>query len=92
MGVCFEANYYFTILKRKGYWDANVTKIGEIAEGHGTVGATALDIYGNLAATDSTGGTMFKSVDRVRDTAILGAGIYADDKVAIVWYVPSSIT
>jgi len=80
-------NSYYTTSKRKNYWDANVARVRSLAEGHGTVGAVALDLHGNLAAANSTGGTMFKSVGRIGDTAIIGAGIYADDEVAIVWYV-----
>ena len=90
-GLEMVENSHFTTSKRKSYWDANVTRINAAAEGHGTVGAAALDVHGNLAAANSTGGTMFKSVGRVGDTAIVGAGIYADDEVAIVWCVPSSI-
>jgi beta-aspartyl-peptidase (threonine type) len=84
-GLDMVENSYYTTSKRKGYWDTNIARVGPSSEGHGTVGAVALDVYGNLGAANSTGGTMFKSVGRVGDTAIIGAGIYADDKVAIVW-------
>jgi len=43
-----------------------------------TVGAVALDRYGNLAAAVSTGGTPFKLPGRVGDTPLIGAGLYAD--------------
>jgi beta-aspartyl-peptidase (threonine type) len=45
----------------------------------GTVGAVALDQYGNLAAATSTGGTPRKRPGRVGDTAVFGAGAYADN-------------
>jgi isoaspartyl peptidase/L-asparaginase-like protein (Ntn-hydrolase superfamily) len=90
-GLEMVENSYFTAPKRKNYWDANVARVEAAAESHGTVGAAALDVYGNIAAANSTGGTMFKSTGRVGDTAIIGAGIYADDEVAIVWYDISSI-
>ncbi|MGC9038599.1 MAG: isoaspartyl peptidase/L-asparaginase family protein [Roseiflexus sp.] len=43
-----------------------------------TVGAVALDRYGNLAVATSTGGTPFKLPGRVGDTPLIGAGLYAD--------------
>lgn len=43
-----------------------------------TVGALALDSRGHLAAADSTGGMQLKLPGRIGDSAILGAGIYAD--------------
>ncbi|MDW8212783.1 MAG: isoaspartyl peptidase/L-asparaginase [Roseiflexaceae bacterium] len=43
-----------------------------------TVGAVALDRYGNLAAATSTGGTPFKLPGRVGDSPLIGAGLYAD--------------
>ncbi|KAI3360093.1 hypothetical protein L3Q82_014402, partial [Scortum barcoo] len=48
-----------------------------------TVGAVALDRWHGLAAATSTGGLVGKMKGRVGDTAVVGAGIYADDKVAI---------
>ncbi|MFZ6760010.1 isoaspartyl peptidase/L-asparaginase family protein [Undibacterium sp. Ji50W] len=48
----------------------------------GTVGAVALDVHGNLAAATSTGGMTNKLPGRVGDTAMLGAGCYADNRSA----------
>ncbi|XP_030649211.1 uncharacterized protein LOC115829296 [Chanos chanos] len=48
-----------------------------------TVGAVALDRWGRLSAATSTGGLVGKWKGRVGDTAIVGAGIYADDKLAV---------
>ncbi|HTD03492.1 MAG TPA: isoaspartyl peptidase/L-asparaginase [Undibacterium sp.] len=48
----------------------------------GTVGAVALDRYGNLAAATSTGGMTNKQVGRVGDSPILGAGCYANNRTA----------
>ncbi|MDG1726763.1 MAG: isoaspartyl peptidase/L-asparaginase [Emcibacteraceae bacterium] len=50
---------------------------------HGTVGAVALDIYGNLAAATSTGGVFGKTEGRVGDTPLIGIGTWADDDIAI---------
>jgi L-asparaginase / beta-aspartyl-peptidase len=49
------------------------------ATGADTVGAVALDVAGNLAVGNSTGGTMYKHPGRVGDTPIIGCGLYADN-------------
>jgi L-asparaginase / beta-aspartyl-peptidase len=49
----------------------------------GTVGAVACDVNGHLAAATSTGGMTNKKFGRVGDTAIIGAGTYADDTCAV---------
>lgn len=54
---------------------------GAVAE-HGTVGAVALDRCGHIAAATSTGGYDAKIPGRVGDSPIVGAGVYADDRVA----------
>eukprot|EP00002_Diphylleia_rotans_P017324 TRINITY_DN3362_c0_g1_i2.p2 TRINITY_DN3362_c0_g1~~TRINITY_DN3362_c0_g1_i2.p2 ORF type:complete len:311 (+),score=86.63 TRINITY_DN3362_c0_g1_i2:252-1184(+) len=48
-------------------------------EPHDTVGAVAMDIYGNLAAATSTGGTPRKLPGRLGDSPIVGSGVYADN-------------
>ncbi|TRY54940.1 hypothetical protein DNTS_020704 [Danionella cerebrum] len=48
-----------------------------------TVGAVALDKSGKLAAATSTGGLVGKWKGRIGDTAVVGAGIYADEKLAV---------
>lgn len=45
----------------------------------GTVGAVALDLDGHLAAATSTGGMTNKLPGRVSDSALVGAGTWADD-------------
>ncbi len=45
----------------------------------GTVGAVAIDRRGHLAAATSTGGLSGKLPGRIGDTALIGAGTYADD-------------
>lgn len=49
----------------------------------GTVGAVALDSAGHLAAGTSTGGMTDKRWGRVGDSAIIGAGTYANAKCAV---------
>ena len=50
----------------------------------GTVGAVAMDRYGNLAAATSTGGTMYKRIGRVGDVPVIGAGTYANNETAAI--------
>jgi len=86
-----ESSYYFTdfryqqllqiIDSDKFQLDHNV----EVPAGqennkkYGTVGAVALDMYGNLAAATSTGGLTNKRFGRVGDSPIIGAGTYANN-------------
>ncbi|WP_047462498.1 isoaspartyl peptidase/L-asparaginase family protein [Rhizobium rhizogenes] len=50
----------------------------------GTVGAVALDAHGNLAAATSTGGMTNKRPGRISDSALIGAGTYADNRTAAI--------
>ena len=45
----------------------------------GTVGAVAIDKHANVASAVSTGGLWLKMHGRVGDSAVIGAGIYADN-------------
>ena len=68
----------------KAYYLPSVTRqtgTGELA--HGTVGAVALDTSGRLAAATSTGGLLNKTPGRVGDSPIIGAGTWADERVAV---------
>ncbi len=49
---------------------------------HGTVGAVAVDVRGAMAAATSTGGITGKLPGRVGDSAIVGAGTFADNRGA----------
>jgi len=74
-----DSSYFFT----ENRWESFL-KAKDKAEKHGTVGAVALDKYGNLAAATSTGGMTFKMKGRVGDTPIIGAGTYADNNTCAV--------
>jgi L-asparaginase / beta-aspartyl-peptidase len=89
-GVEFVEEKYFYTQER---WDA-LQRLKEAAKSHGnggkkfiiseqdkhgTVGAVALDQYGNLAAATSTGGNTNKLPGRVGDSPIIGAGNYANN-------------
>ncbi|MFA5033834.1 MAG: isoaspartyl peptidase/L-asparaginase [bacterium] len=52
-------------------------KIKKLIDEYGTVGACAMDKFGNLAAATSTGGVIMDLPGRVGDTPIIGAGTYA---------------
>lgn len=45
----------------------------------GTVGAVALDKFGNIAAGTSTGGMTNKRYGRIGDSPVIGAGTFADN-------------
>ncbi len=87
---CVSPDYYYT--ERR--WQALQEEKARIAAGgteadvpedrkHGTIGAVALDERGRLAAATSTGGRTAKWPGRVGDTAIIGAGTWADETCAV---------
>ncbi len=57
-----------------------VARLGRPDERHGTVGAVALDVHGDLAAGTSTGGLTNKHPGRIGDSPIIGAGTYASNE------------
>ncbi|MFA4852310.1 MAG: isoaspartyl peptidase/L-asparaginase [Bacteroidales bacterium] len=83
-----EPSYFFNqkrweqYLKNKDKSDIGDT--GSVLNKYGTVGAVALDVYGNLAAGTSTGGLSNKKYGRIGDSPIIGAGTYANDKTCAV--------
>lgn len=97
-GLAQVPNAHFTTTNRRSQWEAWQAQSGGLAwldhdgasrapldERHkmGTVGAVALDAHGRLAAATSTGGMTGKWPGRVGDAPILGAGTWADDRVAV---------
>uniref|UniRef100_A0A1A7XEY9 Isoaspartyl peptidase/L-asparaginase n=2 Tax=Nothobranchiidae TaxID=405002 RepID=A0A1A7XEY9_9TELE len=75
--------YFYTDIRHKELL-AKINKGNILKNNHPqTVGAVALDGWNRLAAASSTGGLVGKLKGRVGDTAVVGAGIYADDEVAI---------
>ena len=81
-----EQDYFFTdrrydqlqSMKQKGLFALSESKYPDDKK-FGTVGAVALDQDGNLAAATSTGGITNKQYGRVGDSAIIGAGTYAEN-------------
>lgn len=78
-----DSSYFFTPNRWQSYEKVKTRRSLE-NEKHGTVGAVALDTYGNLAAGTSTGGMTYKMKGRVGDSPIIGAGTYADNNTCAV--------
>ncbi|MDW8288094.1 MAG: isoaspartyl peptidase/L-asparaginase, partial [Flammeovirgaceae bacterium] len=84
-----ENDYFKTEIRKE-----QLERIQEVEQGRGslpyeiykfgTVGAVALDQYGNLAAGTSTGGMVNKKHGRVGDSPIIGAGTYANNESCAV--------
>jgi beta-aspartyl-peptidase (threonine type) len=68
----------------KKYFMSDASKLQSHESKYGTVGAVALDKYGNLAAGTSTGGMQGKKPGRIGDSPLIGAGTYADNQYAAV--------
>jgi beta-aspartyl-peptidase (threonine type) len=65
-------DWFITERRREQWWKAR-----------GTVGAVVLDGAGRLAAATSTGGVSGQSEGRVGDSPLIGAGTWADGRVAV---------
>jgi len=69
---------------RRRWQAALAARRSSISPGGGTVGCVARDARGHVAAATSTGGTLLKLRGRVGDSAVIGAGTYADDAAGAV--------
>ncbi len=83
-----DAEYFFTQARFDQLQKAR-SKAGIILDHSddkqlGTVGAVALDSHGNLSAATSTGGMTNKWPGRIGDSAMIGAGTYADNDTCAV--------
>lgn len=56
-------------------------ELQEIKRQYGTIHCSGLDAAGNLSSVTTTSGLFFKIPGRVADSAVVGAGIYADNDV-----------
>jgi beta-aspartyl-peptidase (threonine type) len=74
-----EPEYFYTERRFK-----SLERVKEKESKHGTVGAVALDMYGNLASATSTGGMTNKKYNRIGDSPIIGAGTYANNETCAV--------
>jgi L-asparaginase / beta-aspartyl-peptidase len=89
-GLAMVENGYFTTERRvaalaslRARRATGTIAMASEAERHGTVGAVARDARGNLAAATSTGGFNNKPAGRVGDSAVIGAGTYANRVCAV---------
>ncbi|WP_049538106.1 isoaspartyl peptidase/L-asparaginase family protein [Vibrio harveyi] len=86
-----EQDYFFTdrryeqllSMREKGLFALSESRYPDDRK-HGTVGAVALDLQGNLAAATSTGGVTNKKYGRVGDSALIGCGTVAENGVVAV--------
>jgi len=82
-----DTTYYYTDFRWKQLEEAVAAERVQLdhaaAKPMSTVGAVACDSQGRLASATSTGGMTNKRYGRVGDTAIIGAGTYANDICAI---------
>ena len=86
LGLETVPNRYFVTPFHRDYWERKSgASSDDIGDYTGTVGALVLDNYGHLAAGGSTGGTPGKMSGQISDAAVLGASLFANDRVAIVW-------
>lgn len=79
-------DYFQTELRLAQFERWRAKQLEKLNKSHlmGTVGAVALDQFGNLAAATSTGGTTGKICGRIGDTPIIGAGTIAINGLAAV--------
>ncbi|MBA3899290.1 MAG: isoaspartyl peptidase/L-asparaginase [Bacteroidetes bacterium] len=82
IGLEMMPPHYFYTQERYDQWQDEI--INKNRNEHGTVGAVALDKYGDLAAGTSSGGLINKNEYRIGDTPIIGAGTYANNKTCAV--------
>ena len=83
MGIAPWPNERLVIPQQRARFDA-ARGVKPATVGGGTIGAVARDRHGHVAAATSTGGTFLKRPGRVGDSPIIGAGTYADDRLAAV--------
>jgi len=92
MGVARVPNAHFDTPRRREMWEqwkreqAGATSAAIMSTPDvrfGTVGCVVLDVRGHLASATSTGGLTGKRWGRVGDSPVIGAGTYADARVAV---------
>jgi beta-aspartyl-peptidase (threonine type) len=83
-----DPSYFFDSLRYEQWLKVKAESLGNASllmdpysksKKFGTVGAVALDQFGNIAAGTSTGGMTNKKYGRVGDAPIIGAGTYANN-------------
>jgi L-asparaginase / beta-aspartyl-peptidase len=70
--------------KKAGVTDNEIAEEQLTKRMHGTVGAVAVDVHGNVAAATSTGGTEFAKEGRIGDSSMIGVGAFAQNETCAV--------
>jgi beta-aspartyl-peptidase (threonine type) len=87
-GMEFADEAYFYTQQRYDQWQQALkedrVQLDHSDKKFGTVGAVALDAFGNLAAATSTGGMTNKKFGRVGDSPVPGAGTYANNATCAI--------
>ncbi len=87
-GLQLEDKAYFDTEFRKNQWQEALAEdriqLDHSDKKFGTVGAVAMDLHGNLAASTSTGGMTNKRWGRVGDSPLIGCGNYANNNTCAV--------
>ncbi len=88
-GLALESpRYFFTTHRHEQLQHAQATNQVVLDHGSdgkmGTVGAVALDVRGNIAAANSTGGMTNKLPGRTGDSALIGSGTWAHNQTCAV--------
>jgi isoaspartyl peptidase/L-asparaginase-like protein (Ntn-hydrolase superfamily) len=86
-GLAFADPEFFIVPARRKLLEETLARASSRARSSGTggtVGAVARDARGHLAAATSTGGLVGKLPGRVSDSALIGAGTFADDATCAV--------
>lgn len=78
-----DTSHFDTERRRKSLETVLSKPVAELTEEerHGTVGAVAIDQFGNIAAGTSTGGMTAKATGRIGDSPLIGAATYAQNGV-----------
>ena len=79
-----DNTYFDTDWRREALQRVLDERTRTAADRHGTVGAVAIDVNGNLASATTTGGMTAKAPGRVGDTPLIGAATYAENGVCAV--------
>ncbi|MEQ9506403.1 MAG: isoaspartyl peptidase/L-asparaginase [Hyphomonas sp.] len=79
-----DNSYFDTDWRREALERVLRERARTAADRHGTVGAVAIDVNGNLAAATTTGGMTAKAAGRVGDAPLIGAATYAENGVCAV--------
>lgn len=84
-GLEMVENTYFNTERRRQALERVLEERSRTdADRHGTVGAVAIDMNGNLAAATTTGGMTAKAAGRIGDSPLIGAATYAENGVCAV--------